>query len=75
MRTGQHQLPNCNWKVTDDHRNASDVHHAILATLMDIRAELRGITSRLDCHETLALPNILRRIARNTTKPKKRKKS
>ena len=46
---------------------------ATLATLMDIRDELKRINQRLDCHETLAIPRILHRISHNTAKPRKRK--
>lgn len=44
---------------------------ATLAVLMDIRDELKRINQRLDCHETLAIPRILRRISANTAKPRK----
>ena len=44
---------------------------AQLAVLMDIRAELRRIRSVLECHNTTAIPEILRRISRNTAKRKR----
>lgn len=52
--------------------------HAILAVLMDLRDELQQIRIiqenlriRVNCHETLAIPRILRRISANTAKPRK----
>jgi hypothetical protein len=76
MRTGRHHLANKNWDVANSVHPASakDVDHAILATLMDIREELRAITGRLDCSETLLIPALLRRISANTHKPKRRRK-
>ena len=44
------------------------------AVLMDIRDELQKVNRRLDCHETLAIPRYLSRIARNTVKPKRKRK-
>lgn len=77
---------NWTWGTLDHNgQNAHSVEHAILAVLMDIRDELQEIKadqiitdnvlrSRLNCHETLSMPRLLRRIAANTAKPKKRKK-
>lgn len=75
MKTGTHQLANRNWAVAErDPTKAGSTDDAILAVLMDIREELRGVTSRLDCYETLSMPGLLRRIAKNTTKPKRQRK-
>lgn len=74
MRTGTHGGANWNWStLTDDKTHARSTDHAQLAVLMDIREELRAISSRLDCHETLSIPRILRRISANTHKPKRRR--
>lgn len=43
------------------------------AVLMDIRDELKRINARLNCSETMKIPRLLARIARNTNKKKKRK--
>lgn len=43
------------------------------ALLRDIAISLRAIRATLDCHNTVDIPNILRDIRRNTTKPRKRK--
>jgi hypothetical protein len=76
MRTGQHQLANSTWVVAQrlEPDKAQSIDHAILAMLMDIREELRAITGRLDCSETLSIPALLRRISANTHKPKRRLK-
>lgn len=49
--------------------------HASLAVLMDIREELQAINRRLNCSETLEIPRLLREIRRNTTKPRKKRKT
>jgi hypothetical protein len=41
------------------------------AVLMDIRDELRRINAVLACHNTQQIASILRRISRNTAKPRK----
>lgn len=43
------------------------------ALLRDIAISLRAIRATLDCQNTVDIPNILRDIRRNTTKPRKRK--
>lgn len=54
----------------------NDIHSALL---MDLRDELRMIRevlcSRLNCPQFLEIPITLQRIARNTAKPKKRKRN
>ena len=45
-----------------------------LRVLMDMRDELKELNRLLNCPNALDIPNILRRISRNTHKPKKRKK-
>lgn len=53
---------------------ADNVHEATLAVLMDLRDELKRINVRLDCHETLAIPRLLRTIASNTKRKKRSRK-
>lgn len=56
-----------------------------IAVLMDIREALKGITAELrmmrhmqasvyECHRFLKMPLVLDKIAKNTTKPKRKKK-
>ena len=78
MRRGSHGLANVDWLVEDPGRpghGRSDVA-VTLAVLMDIREELRAISARLDCHDTLAIPGMLRqiRIATNRIPARKRGK-
>ena len=61
--------------------------HVMIAVLMDIRDELQSLRSsltnansclvrmagRLDCHETISIPRLLRRISVNTHKPKRKR--
>lgn len=44
---------------------------AILATLMDIRSELKLMNTVLQCHNTIEIPSILRDIRANTKKKRK----
>lgn len=70
---------NVNW----DLKESLQVDGASLAVLMDIRDLLKSIDARLldvkmsvsllHCHETLAIPRILRGIQRNTAKPREKK--
>lgn len=46
---------------------------AQLAVLMDIRDEMKRLNEVLHCHNFLNMPSKLERIARNTSKPKRRK--
>ena len=43
---------------------------ANLATLMDIRDELKALNQLLHCHEFMEIPWKLRAIVKNTEKPK-----
>ena len=47
-------------------------HGCMLAVLMDIRDELKRISAVLNCSNCLDIPRKLERIARNTSKPKRR---
>lgn len=44
------------------------------AMLVQIRDELRKLNTLLHCHNTVAIPQILRQIEANTRKPKPRKR-
>jgi hypothetical protein len=72
-------LRNLDWLLTDEggrHYNSEAPTHALL---MDIRAELRAIRTalfplrHLDCNNFLLMPHTLKRIADNTTKPRRKK--
>ena len=66
-----------NWDVTaatSDPQAAKDVHEATLAVLMDIRDELKILNRVFQCGNALAIPDLLRDIKKNTTKPKRRKR-
>jgi len=67
---------NANWCLRVDENGDVPPEDAVLGVLMDIRDELHGIQARLNCHDTLCIPTILRDIRMNTTKPpKKRRKT
>lgn len=64
-----------NWKLSDFGLGGCiQTEQCTLAVLMDIRDELKRINTRLDCHETLSIPALLRRIKANTTRKRKAKK-
>lgn len=65
---------NREWFVTDE-QGATYSHlrdGCLLAVAMDIRDELQKLNSLLHCHNFVVIPDILRTIRRNTTKPKKK---
>lgn len=70
---------NMHWNLRgneSDHTVPND--NIKLALLMDIRDELLQLNRVFACHNAQAIPGLLRKIARNTTKrrkpaPKKRK--
>ena len=59
------------WETPTGHLFEWD--HVKIEVLMDIRAELRRIRSVLECKNTIDIPNILRSIRTNTTKPKRKR--
>lgn len=74
VRTGTHHKTNRDWTnhVREDAATyANEI--AILAVLMDIRAELRGINETLDCRNTRDIPVRLKAIDRRlkAMEPKK----
>lgn len=46
----------------------------MLATMMDIRDELKALNAHLRCYNFVRIPKILDRISANTYKPKKKRK-
>lgn len=71
-----------NWAPADQAGNLPTWERVNLAVLMDIRDELKLVTAELHCMNNviqcsnfIAIPQILRRISRNTAKPKPAKKS
>ena len=49
------------------------VEIATIEVLMDIRTELRRLNALLHCGNFTAIPHRLERIARNTSRPKKKR--
>lgn len=49
--------------------SCNSIHSAIL---MDIRDELKRLNNRIQCHDFLQIPRVLRAIQRNTGKKKKK---
>jgi hypothetical protein len=67
---------NWNWSIErDDSSGNFSCDQAQLSVLMDIRDELQTLNNVFRCHNALAIPQLLRDIKRNTTKPKRRKKA
>jgi hypothetical protein len=67
----------CDWYITDEQGNIPSIYgpgYGQLAVLQDIRAQLYKLNTLLHCHNAVDIPNILREIRTNTTKPKKSKK-
>jgi hypothetical protein len=63
-----------NWFVTGDDGRILSVDHAELAVLMDIRDELKRLNDVFHCNNFIGVPYKLERIARNTSKPRRRKR-
>lgn len=63
------------WNLPQQCQDWTQVQTAIL---MDIRDELKAMNQKLDvlrCSHFLAIPHTLQRIALNTAKPKRKRKS
>lgn len=69
MSSGRHK--DGNWRILDP----LTWEKAQLAVLMDLCDELKRLNAAIYCHNCLYIPNILRRIEKNTTKPAKRRKA
>lgn len=70
-----HRHKDKNWMITDDRETRAvnswpQVHAALL---MDLRDELKRLNALLHCLNFVSIPQTLRKIAKNTTKPRKRK--
>lgn len=64
-------LSNANWGLpTKDYT----WEHVKIALLMDLRNELKTLNRLIGCHNTMAIPGLLRDIKRNTTRRKYKKK-
>lgn len=71
MSDGQ-RLKNNRWTVFLTSTGGYSVESAQLAVLQDIRDELQQLNRLLGCANTIAIPEVLRAIRRNTA-PKRRK--
>ena len=66
---------NSNWTFpTSPHGEIETWEQAGIAVLMDIRDELQALNRLLGCKNFTDIPEVLRAIRRNTTKPKRRKR-
>ena len=62
------------WNLPKSDKGNPETWDAVkIAVLMDIRDELKRLNSLLHCSNFMAIPWKLDRIAKNTTKPRKRK--
>lgn len=62
---------NADWKVAGPDGVVRSWECAQVALLMDIRDELQRLNDLTQRHNMLEIPDLLRRIARNTTPPVK----
>jgi len=60
---------NQNWNLPDP--KVETWEQVSVAVLMDIRDELQKLNRVFECRNTIAIPSLLRRIARNTAKKRK----
>lgn len=61
------------WTIWKNAGGDFNCDQAQLAVLMDIRRELKRMNRLLHCPNFTGIPATLRRISRNTAKPRKRK--
>ena len=78
MSLTREQTADKRWRVaghvSSDGTTCIDSYDGIqIALLMDIREELRRLNTLFHCHNAIDIPNILRKIAKNTTKPKRKR--
>lgn len=65
---------NCNWNTPTPEGSTNVSNDEVkIALLMDIRDRLDRVLRVLECGNARDIPNILRRISRNTAKPRKKK--
>lgn len=65
---------NGNWLVRPGSDGKFTWSQVQAAVLMDIRDELQRLNELLHCSNAIAIPRILKRIATNTAKPRKKRK-
>lgn len=59
------------WKIRNNEGSDScSVEFAQLAVLMDLRDELKRLNTLLHCSNFVGIPGVLRRISKNTAKPR-----
>lgn len=68
------RLKDQEWSFSSDANGKYSNEVAMLACLMDIRDELKRLNSLLHCNNFMMIPHKLDRIARNTVKPRRRRK-
>lgn len=68
-------IANLNWRWTTDFNGGLATDGVQAATLLEIYRELKKLNALLHCHNATAIPDILREISKNTTKPKAKRKS
>lgn len=62
------------WIVGDEKGVVPTWERAGIAVLMDIRDELKRLNAAIYCPNFMAIPRTLKRISRNTAKPKKKRR-
>lgn len=73
---GDTRAKDVSWGVADPKTGVVPTWERVgVAVLMDIRDELKRLNGLLSCPNFTGIPSTLRRISRNTAKPKKRAKS
>ena len=72
-RVSHATVRDADWTVWQDDDGRYDHDQVRLGILLDIRAELKAIRAVLQCVNFQLIPWKLERIARNTTKPKRKK--
>jgi hypothetical protein len=66
------QFPDIEWNLADNAGNVETWERVQIAVMMDIRRELQSLNRLLACPNFTGIPETLRQIKRNTTKPRKR---
>lgn len=66
---------NISWSLRTNANGTTTIEAVQVAVLMDLRDELQKLNTLLNCQNFIDIPAILRTIRRNTTKPRRRKKS
>lgn len=62
------------WTISPGIGGNYSYESAQLAVLMDIRDEMEKMNRLLHCHNAVDIPNILRRIDKNTKRPAPKRK-